>query len=454
IFHATLLVLLALSFEVYQGLGPTGGLTLLPNTPVKLETQTPEPPQPDPITNDQVLGQAVPMPMETMRPRVGQLGPLLRDPNTTPIRPPHPSGTEPAQLERPGRFGLPGGLGGRGRDARSQLAQEDGGTPDSERAVERALRWLAAQQHEDGSWTFYHLESTSPGYQYRNPGTELSTTAATALVLLPFLGAGYTHRDGEHAETIHRALYYLNNKAVVTGQGLDLRDGTMYGQGLATIALCEAFAMSGDPDLRGLAQGAIDFVVFAQNKPGGGWRYMPGEPGDTTVTGWQVMALKSGLMAKLNVPTPTIDLANRFLDSVESEYGALYGYQTPTPRRSTTSIGLLCRMYSGWGRDMSPLARGVDYLDKWGPSKTDLYYDYYATQVLRHAGGRPWPRWNRTIRDYLVQTQSNEGLENGSWYFPDRHGDKGGRLYNTAMACMILEVYYRYLPLYKPKAVE
>ena len=68
---------------------------------------------------------------------------------------------------------------------------------------------------------------------------------------------------------------------------------------------------------------------------------------------------------------------------------------------------------------------------------------------MSHWGGPKWDAWNRAMRDHLVQTQDTRGLESGSWHFPDHHGDKGGRLYNTAMAVMTLEVYYRYMPLYK-----
>ncbi len=72
----------------------------------------------------------------------------------------------------------------------------------------------------------------------------------------------------------------------------------MYAQGIATLALCEAYAMTGDDTLRPFAQKAVDFIVYAQNPNTGGWRYFPGQPGDTTVLGWQLMALRSARMAK------------------------------------------------------------------------------------------------------------------------------------------------------------
>jgi len=347
-----------------------------------------------------------------------------------------------------------GGLDGRQPDARAALAEGRGGTPASEGAVERGLRWLALHQREDGSWHFNHRTDMYRGVPCRNPGTEPSTTAATAMAMLPFLGAGYTHQKGEYRENLRKGIYYLTRRTLLTDHGYDMREGTMYAQGLATMALCEAYAMTGDENLRDFAQGGIDFICYAQDKSGGGWRYMPGEPGDTTVTGWQLMALKSGQMAGLSVPSPTIFLAKRFLKSVQSDYGAQYGYMDPRPRKTTTAIGLLLRMYTGWPRNHAELGRGVRYLSEWKPSKDDVYYNYYASQVLNHYGGPLWEAWNEEMRDYLIETQSHQGMENGSWYFPGPHSEKGGRLYNTAMAVMILEVYYRYQPLYSRQVFE
>jgi len=346
-----------------------------------------------------------------------------------------------------------GSLSGRSAQARARLLGPRGGNQQSERAVARGLRWLMAHQREDGSWSF-DLSGPFCQGQCRNPGTATSTTAATALAILPFLGAGHTHLEGDYRETVRRGLYYLTTRALVTRHGVDLQDGTMYGQGLAAIALCEAYGMTQDRNLRGLAQQAIDFICFAQDSRGGGWRYTPGEPGDTTVTGWQLMALKSAQMAGLHVPTPNIALVHRFLNSVQSDDGAQYGYLTPQPRQTTTAIGLLCRMYTGWRFDHPGLRRGVALLSKWGPSEDNMYYNYYATQVMFHAGGSEWERWNRKMRDYLIATQATHGHEAGSWHFSGGRGDVGGRLYNTAMAVMTLEVYYRYQPLYSHAAIE
>jgi len=348
---------------------------------------------------------------------------------------------------------MQGKLKRRTPSGRSEGVRYGGGTPQSEEAVERAIRWLAAHQRQDGSWNFNHLGDACQHY-CTHPGSEGSTTAATGLALLPFFGAGYTHKEGEYQDVVQRGLDYLKNRGIKISYGNDLRDGSMYGHALATIALCEAYGMTRDSDQKEAAQGALDYISYAQDNNTGGWRYNPGEPGDTTVTGWMLMALKSGQMARLNTKTPTIFAAQRFLDSVQNQDGSQYGYQSRKPRPATTAVGLLCRMYTGWRHSNPGLVQGVAHLNAWGPAKDSLYYDYYATQVLFHWAGPEWDTWNRKMRENLISNQERVGHQTGSWYFESQQSAAGGRLYNTAMATMILEVYYRFMPLYGAEAVR
>jgi hypothetical protein len=364
-----------------------------------------------------------------------------------------------ASRGRGGRTEVPSALANRSRRLQARMAggggqfhgSAGGSSGASEEAVEKALRWLVAHQEEEGNWNFDHTRGLCHG-MCRNPGNVASIPAATGLALLPFLGAGYTQQQGEHKEVVRRGLYYLVTRGRTTEHGLDLQDGTMYAQGLATIALCEDYAMTRDKLVHDAAQKALDFIVYAQDRRGGGWRYRPGEPGDVSVTGWELMALKSGQVAGLNVPRPALYLAERFLTSTQYESGAQYHYM-PDGRRgthTTTAIGLLSRMWLGWGRSSIALRHGLGHLTKWGPSADDMYYNYYATQAMFHWGGPNWPAWNRQLRDYLVAKQATAGHESGSWYFeqPRVRGESGGRLCATALGAMILEVYYRHMPLY------
>jgi hypothetical protein len=101
------------------------------------------------------------------------------------------------------------------------------------------------------------------------------------------------------------------------------------------------------------------------------------------------------------------------------------------------------------------LEMGAGYIFDQGPSKSDIYFNYYATQVLHHLQGPNWKTWNLEMREFLINSQvKSADHDAGSWYFEDKHGRVGGRLYTTAMAVMTLEVYYRFLPLYEDQAVE
>mgnify|MGYP002626291194 FL=1 len=113
-------------------------------------------------------------------------------------------------------------------------------------------------------------------------------------------------------------------------------------------------------------------------------------------------------------------------------------------------------MYLGWKKDEPALERGVQKLSASGPSKGNMYYNYYATQVMRQFGGDYWKKWNSEMRDYLVNSQAKNGHMTGSWFFEGGgHGaEAGGRIYATSLATMILEVYYRHMPIYGKQAAE
>ena len=348
---------------------------------------------------------------------------------------------------------------------KSQMLERFGGSAESEKSVAMALKWLAAHQMKKGpkpgAWSFNHTLLTREQSTGQGDYAE-STNAATAMALLPFLGAGQTHLEGQYKETVKTGLASLiANMQVKTENGMTVgswheKRGNMYSHGLASITICEAYAMTRDPDLLQPAQLALNYIVSFQDPRGGGWRYQPQQAGDTSVVGWCLMGLKSGRMGNLSVPNSTFVKANEFLDFVSTDNGAYYGYTDPKPDRNAaqTSIGLLCRMYMGWPKEHPGLKEGVVYLNSVGPRMDDLYYTYYATQVMRHFGGDAWTQWNGRTRDMVIKEQGKEGVDAGSWEPKGHHSRAGGRLYQTALATMILEVYYRHLPLYSDKTVE
>ena len=321
----------------------------------------------------------------------------------------------------------PTGGGWEGRNPADRAAtaggSRGGGTKQSEEAVERGLRWLVAHQRDDGSWCFDLTKAPCNG-MCRNSGSEASTTAATGLALLPFLGAGYTQRQGEYQETVKTGIVLLEHPA--SGHAArrrpvrrrhDVRPGNRH----------DRLVRSLRNDPRRVAEGhrpGSDSLhrLWRRICRGGGWRDTPGKPGDTTVTGWQLMALKSGQMAKLEVPSPTISLVEKFLEqrAIRSRRPLRLLTDAASARRGKRPrpSGLLCRMYTGWHRDRPALYRGVAHLHKWGPSETNMYYDYYATQVLHHWEGPEWQAWNKPMRDYLVATQADRKPRERQLVFP------------------------------------
>jgi hypothetical protein len=351
-------------------------------------------------------------------------------------------------------------LNSRSAASKSEMLERFGGSAASEKAVALALKWISDHQASNGGWTFAHSEICR-GKCDGGGDLAAATNAATAMALLPFLGAGQTHMEGQYKETVHKGLAYLIQKMKVTSGPLPEGSwhepgGRMYSHGLAAITVCEAYAMTRDPDLLQPAQLSLNYLIASQDPRGGGWRYEPGQRGDTSVVGWCVMALKSGRMGNLVVPEATFINASSFLDSVSTNDGAYYGYDKPTSklggRQATIAVGLLCRMYMGWPKEHPGMQEGVEYLNKIGPNKNDLYYSYYGTQVMRHYGGPAWEKWNGKLRDQLIAAQVSQGHAAGSWTASGGHSEKGGRLYATSLATMILEVYYRHLPLYSEKS--
>jgi len=335
--------------------------------------------------------------------------------------------------------------------ARGKAALQRGGSAASEGAVERGLAWLARHQATDGSWRF-DLSGCRCDGGCRDRGTVASTTASTGIALLPFLGAGHTHVDGAYRETVTRGIYYLMSRMQPTPRGGDLGEGTMYGHGVATLALAEVFGMTDDQTLTKYVRDAVRFIETSQDLHGGGWRYLPGQPGDTTVTAWQLAAVKSAGIAGIAIPSPTLDGVVRFLDRVQVRGGEAYGYQAPQPRPCTSAIGLLCRLYTVWPNEAA-IDGGLTALAKPGPDPDAVYLNFYLSQALLQRDHPLWQRWNARNRDQLVARQAARGHEAGSWFLADQDTAPGGRLAHTALAVLTLEVYYRLLPIYSPDAV-
>ncbi len=341
---------------------------------------------------------------------------------------------------------------GRSAATRDKMVAKYGGSTESELAVARGLAWLAKQQKSNGSWVY-------------DGSHKDEVIASTGMGLLPFFAAGQTHRtnpnpkENKYRDKVMAGLMYLI--ASQKPDGSFKGAGNMYSHAIGTIALCEAFGMTTDKSfLQRPAQAAINYIMNAQGV-NGSWGYQSKSNGDTSIVGWQLQALQSAKLCKdLVVRKDVIDKASKFLDSVaQGSAKSTYGYASPGAGPTTTAVGLLCRYYvDGWGAQHPGMNAGVEFLTKtWSPEKGksyDMYYYYYATQVMHFFEGDTWVKWNAAMRDMLIKLQIDDVAKpatHGSWD-PDKApwmGSGCGRMGTTCMALLTLEVYYRHTPLYR-----
>ena len=364
------------------------------------------------------------------------------------------------------------GLRQRDRAMHRQLAQQRGGSEASERAVEMGLDFLARHQNPDGSWSLHDFSQGRPGYENAGVARMQSNTAATGLSMLAFLGAGYTHTDGKYRLVVGRGLGYLLGNQRADGDLFVPQDARsnlnvwLYSHGIASIALGEAYGMTRDPSLQDPAS-ALDFIVAAQNPSEGGWRYSPGRGSDTSVSGWQLMARqerRTGWTAGAAADVPArAGLARRRPGPnqpgpvrlpTEGDAGPSASSQPRDDGRGLVDAavpGLEAGQRHDGRRRRLP-ARPLAAMDGQRRRARRLLL------VLRHAvhvpdGRHHWRQWNDRLRPLLIDNQQTAGPLAGSWDplgpHPDRWGREAGRIYVTAMHLLMLEVYYRHLPLYR-----
>ncbi|MFO0835735.1 MAG: hypothetical protein U0638_12245 [Phycisphaerales bacterium] len=407
---------------------PRGGATLsaapIDLSPVDLPPMTPTP-RPRRDSNDapaiQLPAGALPVPSAGEPARPDLSGVL----NVLSMAAREPLPTLPPELPQPIED-----FAQRAPEQRSELVEKMGGSQETERAVARALEWLRRAQEPDGGWSS------------KNNGGEVNAdTAMTGMALLCFLSAGHTHtRDGPYRDTVSRAIEHLMSRQ--RGDGNLAPDETMYGQTVASVALCEAYAMTHDARLARPVRLAVEFVDASA-------RSNDGSAGKTSVLGWQVMAMESARRAGVKTSNITFDAARRWLDSVGTA-GApgRYAYQRgQAASPAMTAEAMFVQQLLGHGAGEARMEDSARFILEEMPRWRDgapTHSWYYATLALFQHQGEAWARWNDALVPELLAHQHTDGSLAGSWEPQDRWSKLCGRVHQTAVCTLSLEVYYRY----------
>ena len=299
-----------------------------------------------------------------------------------------------------------------------------------------------------------------------------SDTAATGLALLSFLGAGHDHFDGPHRDTVRRGLEFLlsiqkpDGDLFLPADRLSNSCAWLYSHGIASLAVCEAVGMTGDPLVKPAAEKACRFIAASQHPQFGGWRYTPQSDADLSVSGWMLVAVRAGALAGVPTEPATVPGVRRLLEAAADRTDATryaYNARKPDQRRSRlslacmTAVGALMRLHTGDTAEDARVVTAARFLAAIEPGygtatdkARDAYLWYYASQVLVHTGGDDWERWYGRLVDLLEERQERLGPRSGSWDplqpVADRWGEYGGRIYVTALHLLALEIPDRRLP--------
>jgi hypothetical protein len=279
--------------------------------------------------------------------------------------------------------------------------------------------------------------------------------AVAGLAGMAFLSAGHTPGRGPYGDVVNRCIDHILTmpKGYVGREGYLGRGGQMYGHGIATLFLCEASGMV-DPErqkkIDAVLPKALKVILDAQAvkkeaRYAGGWRYKPDSPdSDLSVSGWNLMALRSARLNGAPVPAEAIQKAVEYVNRCNGTY---QGGGPPTPAMS--AVGLLCRELSGhhnddinrrYGNVVLGWAMGRFRPGARPPHDREDYITYYASQAMFQLGGRHWEEFAQQLYRYLIRHQRSDG----GWL-----NSPQGDVYSTALYVLSLTPSYRQLPIYQ-----
>ncbi|MCA9122497.1 MAG: squalene--hopene cyclase [Planctomycetaceae bacterium] len=339
-------------------------------------------------------------------------------------------------------------------------------TRDSDQALERGLEWLAKNQGRDGNWSS-------------------NDVGLVGLGVLAFLANGHAPGRGRYGDVVQSALDYVVDNAKPSGLlNVSNSQRDMYNHGLATFVLGQAYGMTTTRDqrLHTTLDRALRLIQDVQCGDGG-WDYRArrlGRGHDLSLVVMQAKALRSAADSGLDVSPEVIEAA---IQSVRAHYWPKHGDRLASEAQLRVGPGQFAYSKGGGGETIAMAAAGVVCLqefgkyDDWRIGKNldvilaaiqelpearrngtlpfDAYTLYYVGQSIYQAGGPAWDENYATLRDYLILSQTlapGDDAVHGSWRDNGANGGgkvggKPGDLFGTAVACFVLAIPNRYLPI-------
>lgn len=313
-------------------------------------------------------------------------------------------------------------------------------TPATVKSIQRGLDYLAKQQTAGGSF-----QTTQDGSTY--------PVSMTSLAGIAFLANGNTPSRGPYADQVRKATEYVLSQAQENGLiAAGSENGRpMYGHGFSLLFLSSVFGMETDAKVRArIAKVVKDGILLTSSGQSvmGGWIYTPGGGDEGSVTVTQMQGLRAAHNAGFTVPKGTIQNAVRYLELCQTPEGGIrYSYNSGNDTRLPISAAAITCLYSA-GEYESPLAEEcMEYVygqfkkQKSGfRSGHSFYLNLYASQAFYQAGDEYWNSYFPGQRDSLIKSQTS----NGSW-----NGDGVGPVFGTSVALIVMQLPYKYLPIYQ-----
>ena len=315
-------------------------------------------------------------------------------------------------------------------------------TPQSQAAVKKGLEYLARTQSQDGDWT-----NLRDGNAY--PITMASIAG------MAFLANGNTPTRGQYADNVRRVERFLlgnsTSSGLITGPGQE-EGRPMHGHGFALMFLSECYGMETDERIRTkLKKVIVEGIKLTSRGQSnlGGWTYTPGGGDEGSVTVTQMQGLRAANNAGFSVPKATIEEAVKYLERCRTADGGIqYSYGSGGDTRLPITAAAIATLYNAGEYDSRLADSCMAYVWKRFKAQKefskgeghDFYTHLYAAQAFYQAGDKYWDDYSPTTRDQVIKMQQADG----SW-----NGDGVGPVYGTGIALVILQLPYKFLPIYQ-----